>query len=181
MTGRKGMCCAMLCLLVVSLAVVLPAGPVVAAPPPGDHPAGGRQLHLLFPGGAPPAEFVPGLITLTSDGTVITATGSDEGGPIFDVKNSPTHGVWSRTGPRSVRGTAFFLNYDKGTGSVVAISRVTIDATFDKNFRNLEGTCNQVRFLCVDGPFNCPDPLADPEPPSVVILTDAPFRATRIR
>jgi len=34
MTGRKGMCCAMLCLLVVSLAVVLPAGPVVAGSPP---------------------------------------------------------------------------------------------------------------------------------------------------
>jgi hypothetical protein len=127
-------------------------------------------------------QFVPGLITLTSDGTLVTATGSDEGGPIFDVKNSPTHGVWSRTGRRSVKGTAYFLNYDKVTGSVVGITRVRITASFDRRFDNLEGTFDQDRFICPT-PFTCPNPLEAPGPGVIVVpvLEDAPFKASRIK
>lgn len=58
MTGRKGMCCAMLCLLVVSLAVVLPAGPVVAAPPRAIIPQAVGSYIFYFLGVPPlPSSF----------------------------------------------------------------------------------------------------------------------------
>jgi len=58
MTGRKGMCCAMLCLLVVSLAVVLPAGPVVAGSPPRIIPQAVGSYIFYFLGVPPlPSSF----------------------------------------------------------------------------------------------------------------------------
>src|SRR4051812_15336988 len=92
-----------------------------------DGPVGSYVWSFL---GVGPGLHVPGLTTLTSDGTLTAITGSDLGGPssVFLVKNSATHGVWARTGARSVDAKAFFLNFDPASGVVIGITRVRIHA-----------------------------------------------------
>jgi hypothetical protein len=130
--------------------------------------------------GVGPGLHVPGLATLTADGTLTAATGSDLGGPssVFLVKNSPTHGVWKRVGARGVHANAFFLNFDPVTGVVVGITRVRIVADFDAGFNHGTGVFYDAVWTC-SSPFTCPDPLTSsptiPEPP-----VGRPFNLDRV-
>lgn len=143
-----------------------------------DGPVGSYVWSFL---GVGPGLHVPGLTTLTSDGTLLAITGSDQGGPssVFLVKNSATHGVWSRTGARSVDAKAYFLNFDPGSGVVIGITRVRIHADFtDNTFNHGSGVFYDSVFLCAT-PFTCPDPLtATPNVPEPTV--GRPFTADRI-
>src|SRR5690348_2429172 len=101
-------------------------------------PVGSFMFSFL---GLGPGTTVPGLTTLTSDGTLVSVTGSDQGGPanVFFVKNSAAHGVWSRAGRRSVGARALFLNFDQNSGVVVSITKVRIVANFNKDFNSGAG------------------------------------------
>ena len=130
--------------------------------------------------GVGPGLHVPGLATLTGDGTLTAATGSDLAGPsnVFFVKNSPTHGVWTRTGARGVAAKAYFLNFDPATGVVVGITRVRIQAEFDAGFNHGTGVFYDAVFVCPT-PFTCPDPLtASPTIPEPA--AGRPFNLDRV-
>jgi hypothetical protein len=127
------------------------------------------QLHLV----------VPRCRSRTA-GTLTAATGSDLAGPsnVFLVKNSPTHGVWTRSGAHSVNAKAYFLNFDPATGVVVGITRVRIQADFDNGFNHGTGAFYDAVYVCPT-PFTCPDPLTSaptiPEP-----AVGRPFKLDRV-
>jgi len=127
-----------------------------------------------------PGSFVPGLATLSSDGTLSSITGSDQAGPstLFSVKNSAVHGVWFKTGPRSVGANGLYLNFDPIGGQVVSITKLRIVADFDKNFNNATGQFFNSIYVCPTF-ATCPDPLSSsptiPEP-----AVGLPFTIKRI-
>jgi hypothetical protein len=128
-----------------------------------------------------PGTYVPGLVTLTSDGTLLSVTGSDQAGPssVFFVKNTAAHGVWFDTGHRSVGAHALYLNFDPAGGQVVSISKLRITAQFDKDFNNATGEFFQSVFVCPTF-VTCPDPFtATPDVPEPSV--GLPFTARRIR
>src|SRR5215218_7159053 len=75
------------------LSVCLLATPLLAKDKNGPV---GSFLFKFIGAPVPNGQYVPGLVTLTSDGTLLSVTGSDQAGPIsvFQVKNSPVHGAW---------------------------------------------------------------------------------------
>ena len=147
-----------------------------------DNPKPGPVGSYLFSFlGLGPGLTVPGLVTLTSDGTLVAVTGSDEGGPpgVFFVKNSAVHGVWAQTAKQTVAASALYLNFDTASGSIVGITKLRIQARFDKGYDNISGEFFMSVFAC-GTPFTCPNPYTAtptvPEPP-----TGLAFTAIRIR
>jgi hypothetical protein len=144
----------------------------------GAGPVGSYLFSFL---GLGPGLTVPGLVTLSSDGTLTSVTGSDEAGPasVFFVKNSPIHGVWSRGSKGEVNARALYLNFDPASGVVVGITKLRIEAQFDKSFNNISGSFFMSVFVCPT-PFTCPNPFtATPTVPEPA--TGLPFTAIRIQ
>ena len=168
--------------LAAACGVAMMAAPPRAAAESGEKSPNAVGSYLWAFLGLGPGLHVPGLVTLTSDGTLISVTGSDQGGPdtVFHVKNSAAHGVWFDTGRRSVGARALFLNFDPVGGEVVSITKVRISAQFDKKFNNATGEFFQSVWVCTTGPFTCPDPLTDP-PTVPESPTGLPFTAKRIQ
>ena len=118
---------------------------------------------------------------ILNNGTLTSVTGSDQAGPptFFFVKNSAVHGVWSKTGPRSMGANALYLNFDPTGGQVVGITKLRISAEFDKDFNNGAGQFFMSIYVCPTF-STCPDPLTTaptiPEP-----AVGLPFTIKRIR
>ena len=169
------------------LVIVLVALPLSQEPATAANDGNGRNaigsymfkftgVEAVFGAG----NFVAGLATLSSDGTLSSVTGSDQAGPsaFFSVKNSAVHGVWFRTGPRSVGANGLYLNFDPIGGQVVAITKLRIVAEFDKDFNNATGQFFNSIYVCPTF-TTCPDPLTTaptiPEP-----AVGLPFTIKRI-
>ena len=166
--------------LVVCCALALfVAAPVFAAKKEKNDAVGSYLFKFI---GAPVAsgQYVPGLVTLSSDGTLLSVTGSDEAGPasIFQVKNSSVYGVWVAARQR-VTARALYLNFSPVTGEIVGITKLRIEATFDPDFNTITGEFFNSVYLCPTA-FTCPDPLSAqptiPEP-----AQGRPFTAARIQ
>ncbi len=104
--------------------------------------------------------YVPGLATLHSDGTLSSATGSDQAGPlsVFNVKNSGVYGVWFRTGHLSLEAHALYMNFSPTEGQVVGITKLRILADFDKGLNSGSGQFFNSVYACPTF-TTCPDPM----------------------
>jgi hypothetical protein len=69
----------------------------------------------------------------------------------------PVHGVWEKTGPKSVDGTTFYFNFDMN-GVLIGYGRDRWSLTFGKGFMNYQGT-EFLETVSCGFPLTCPDPL----------------------
>ena len=93
------------------------------------------------------------------DGT-LTGTGSllFGGVPPFGVaRASSIHGVWQKTGPRTIEGTAYAYNFDSVTGIVSNYVRSRWTIEFSADFNSYTGTASLATLACPT-PLTCPDP-----------------------
>jgi hypothetical protein len=165
--------------LVLCLAISLLAASALAKDKSKAGPTG-SFLFKFVGSPVPTGQYVPGLVTLISDGTLLSITGSDEAGPasVFQVKNSSVHGTWVVSRQR-ITARALYLNFSPVTGEVVGITKLRIEATFDRDFNNITGDFFNSVYVCPT-PFTCPDPLeAAPTIPEPV--QGRPFTAARIQ
>jgi len=122
--------------------------------PPGT----GQQFAGTFFGVAE-ADGVPApildVLTFHSDGT-FTGIGTDDFG-FGDIAtngfNSPEHGVWTRTGRRSIATASLNFSYD-ANGALGAVFVVRSEATFSKDFDALTGDFTVQVFLPTQDPLS---------------------------
>ena len=114
-----------------------------------DHPWG-TWLHKVE--GMP----VPALVTVHFDGTLNVTAGFMFGGGFLPIRLSPIHGVWKRTGFRSITATSIFMVFDP-TGMMTGYQRNRCNLKFDRDFNSYEGNEYMETLGCTGGV--CPDPL----------------------
>lgn len=113
----------------------------------------GTYLHQVNTG----ARSVPVLITANRDGTltgVISLLFNAGGGA---AKEGPIHGIWQRTGPKTVGVTTLFFIFNS-IGNMIAYERTRASLTFNDGFQSYEGTEILEQSPC-NTSMGCPDPL----------------------
>jgi len=115
----------------------------------------GTWLHRVQRG---PGQSMPALMTFQVDGTVTGAPGSMFGAvPSATTRFGPIHGVWQRTGWKSVAGTSLFVIYDTN-GVLTGFRRSRCSLEFSDDFNNYQGT-EFMEDLSCPSPLGCPDPF----------------------
>jgi hypothetical protein len=99
---------------------------------------------------------VPALITIHSDGTLYGSAGFMFGFGNQNMRLSPIHGVWEKTGPKSIAATSIFLVFD-GNGYITGYQRNRCTLNYDKGLDSYTG----VEFMEITscGAQGCPNPL----------------------
>lgn len=143
-------------LLIFGVAALLLGGAMFARAQQGTaesvHPWGTwvHQIQLV------PGRTVPVLITANIDGTLTGATGVMFGGLNPNTAEAPIHGIWVRTGARSIGVTTLFFVFDGGVLS--GFERTRASLTLSDDFQSYEGTEILETTPC-GSPLTCPDPL----------------------
>jgi hypothetical protein len=101
---------------------------------------------------------LPALITFQIDGTAAGSDGSMFGGLNPNVRTTPLHGVWERTGWQSIGGTSLYLVFNATTGVVLKYGRSRSSLEFAPDFNSFQGKMF-IESLACDTQFTCPDPL----------------------
>jgi hypothetical protein len=116
----------------------------------------GTFLHQVHRG---PGQSMPALITLQIDGTVTGAPGSMFGAvPNATTRFGPIHGVWQRTGWKTLAGTSLFITYDVN-GVLTGFRRSRCSLEFSDDFNSYQGT-EFMEDLSCSSAVGCPDPFA---------------------
>ena len=151
-----------LVLLSVWLALPLAAQSDLTKSQALGHQVAGSYLLEFQP--APPLAPFQGLVTVSSDGTLVLTETTDFGfgNPAVFGFNSPTHGAWKKTDSRAINTRALFFNYGAdGTPEVVV--RVSASWDFARGFGSFEGPFTLDVFALTQ------DPLDPNEAPAAVI------------
>lgn len=90
----------------------------------------------------------PAFVTMSADGTLTVSGGTG------------IHGVWERTGARSVQATSFLQNFD-ATCNFIGVERHRCLLNYSADFDSYQGTEFAETISCPT-PLTCPDPL-DPK------------------
>ncbi len=98
---------------------------------------------------------VPALVTIHFDGTLVVTSGFMFGAG-FPMRISTIHGVWKKTGPKSITATNLFMVFD-GSGVMTGYQRNRCPLTFTDDFNSYTGVEFMETVAC--GPQGCPDPL----------------------
>jgi hypothetical protein len=101
---------------------------------------------------------LPALITFHIDGTVTGSDGSMFGALNANIRTTPLHGVWERTGWQSIGGTSLYLVFDAATGAVLKYGRSRSSLQFADDFNHFQGKMF-IESLTCGTPLTCPDPL----------------------
>ena len=134
----------MAAVVVVALAVTIPANPQGAQPGRWGQ-FWGTWVHWAHFG---TGQKFPALVTISVDGTLTVSGGTG------------IHGVWERTGVSSIRATSLLQNLD-AAGSVIGLERHRCSLDYSDDFNSYQGTEFAETVSCPT-PLTCPDPL-DPE------------------
>jgi hypothetical protein len=133
-----------------------------------------------------------GLLTLRKDGTLGFSRVVDEGGHFapswgpdwerFDLMG-PCHGVWEKTGNRSLKAVILWFAFDADTKDAIWLGRITLYGVFAPGDHDtITGELYEERFPCTDPPgpygFGCPDPTLIPPGPSMGPMF---YSASRVR
>jgi len=103
--------------------------------------------------------FIPAIVTLQAGGTVIAVDATDSGfvamrdGGFPLQPSSITQGVWELVGKNTILWTAFYFGFDRETGAVAAINRLTGTFSFADD-RTGEGFVCEDSITIRDGLFN---------------------------
>ena len=132
----------------------------------GYQPAGSWVWSISM-GGVPSPAFV----TLHSDGTVSVSSAS--------MFNSPGHGAWVRTGPKSFGGTTLYMRHD-ASGNLLGFMRARTALHFVDDPDHIEGLIYvEIGQACAP-PSGCPDPLSPDAIWTATTVTPVPLSGTRI-
>ena len=116
----------------------------------------GTWVHRVEVG---PGSNIPGLITLHFDGSVTGGSGLMFGGvPSSPNRYGPAHGVWQRTGWRTIGSTTMFAIFNASTGVLSGYQRNRCSLEFSQDFNTYSGTEFMETVACVT-PTSCPNPL----------------------
>lgn len=116
----------------------------------------GTWVHRVEVG---PGAHMPGLITLHIDGSVTGGSGLMFGGvPNAPNRYGPVHGVWERTGWRTIGATTIFTVYNALTGVLSGYQRDRCSLEFSQDFNSYKGTEFMETIAC-ETPTSCPNPL----------------------
>jgi hypothetical protein len=116
----------------------------------------GTFVHQVQVG---PGVNLPALVNLNLDGSVVVASGLMFGGlPGSLDRLSTIHGVWRKTGARSVGATTLFFTFD-ANGILSGYQRNRCTLRFSTDLKSYQGTEFMETTAC-SSPFTCPDPLA---------------------
>ncbi len=152
---------------------------VVAQQDEGYQPWGSWAWSTHRPAGG----TFPALITYHKDGTLAGSDGLMYGinypPAVNPYKESGLHGVWERTGPRSFRGTSYWMQFDSN-GNVVALGRARSDLHFTPGDQNrFDGVMFMDTLPCLT-PLTCPDPVTTPFTSSVTVREVSATRVVRV-
>ena len=115
----------------------------------------GTFVHQVEVG---PGVNLPALVNLNLDGSVIGGSGLMFGGlPGSPNRLSTIHGVWRKTGVRSVGATTLFFIFD-ANGILTGYQRNRCTLKFSTDAKSYQGTEFMETTAC-SSPFTCPDPL----------------------
>jgi hypothetical protein len=96
------------------------------------------------------------LLTFHADGTYsadITGEGAFIPGndnPGFQI-TSPTHALWQKTGPRTLKATVFALQYYSDTGNIYAIQKGTLTGLLNESGDQMDVTVSGALFDVING------------------------------
>ncbi len=115
----------------------------------------GTFVHQVQVG---PGVNLPALVNLNLDGSVVVSSGLMFGGlPGSPNRLSAIHGVWRKTGIRSVGATTLFFVFD-ANGILTGYQRNRCTLKFSGDFKSYDGAEFMETTPC-PLPFACPDPL----------------------
>jgi hypothetical protein len=122
----------------------------------GIRAAGSYLLEVLHEGFPPAAA----LVTLTRDGGFLSTDVSDFGAGGLSTIDSPVHGTWKATGPRTLEATTFYFGFDED-GIPIWIARSKGQFEFDAAFRTGSGSLVVERFTFEQDPLDPSEVPAD--------------------
>jgi hypothetical protein len=175
-------------MILVALAVVLLATPVLRADQPRPQTLAGTWVYSTVVGQATTGELmtIPGMATYNADGTLTYSDATMLGGSAAmpsPIKFGPYNGVWERTGHNRFGTTGLGLVFDPATNKVIGYARGRSALHYDGDSSKLVGTL-YFEFAPCSSEFTCPDPtdpatswipFGDPNGFSVVLT-----RVTRV-
>ena len=143
-------------LIATATAAVLVSVSANAQGPPRWGQFWGTWAHKVHIG---PGAHLPALLTFNIDGTITGADPRTFGGvPNNPNRYGPIHGVWERTGWRSIGTTVFIFIYNASTGVLSGYQRNRCSVEFSQDFNRYTATEFMETTAC-ETPTSCPDPL----------------------